>query len=63
MHQPATNKQVCLHFQGAGHRLEADAIMLPIMKLKSENVWVRKALEKKFINEHDMIDSGLNKCL
>merc|ERR1712105_502384 len=63
MHQPATNKPVGQNFQEADHRLEADAVMLPIIKLKTENVWVRKAMERKFINEHDMIDSGLNRCL
>ena len=63
MHQPATNKPVGQHYQEAGHRLEADAVMLPIIHLKTSNVWVRKAMERKFINEHDMIDSGLNRCL
>ena len=63
MHQPATNKPVGQHFQGAGHRLEADAVMLPIIHLKTGNVWVRKAMERKFINELDMIDSGLNRGL
>ena len=63
IHQEATNKPVGQHFLEAGHRLEADSVMLPIIKLKTDNVWVRKALEKKFINDHDMIDSGLNRCL
>ena len=62
MHQ-LTNKPVGQHFQEAGHRLEADAVMLPIIHLKTDSVWVRKAMERKFINEHDMIDSGLNRCL
>ena len=38
MHQPATSKPVGQHFQGAGHRLEADAVMLPIIHLKTDNV-------------------------
>ena len=63
MHQHATTKPVGQHYQEAGHRHEADAVMLPIIKLKTDNVWVRKALERKFINDHDMIDSGLNKYL
>ena len=63
MHQGSTSKPVGLHFQEQGHRLEADSVMLPIIKLKSENVWIRKALERQFINDHDMIDSGLNRKL
>ena len=63
IHQETTSTPVGQHFQEAGHRQEADSIMLPIIKLKTDNVWVRKALEKKFINDHDMIDNGLNKYL
>ena len=63
MHQQATNKPVGQHFQEAGHRLEVDAVMLPIIQLKTDNVWVRKAMERKVINDHDMIDSGLNRFL
>ena len=33
------------------------AVMLPIIQLKTNNVWVTKAMERKFINEHDMIES------
>ena len=38
MHQQATSKPVGQHFQEAGHRLEADDVMLPIIYLKTENV-------------------------
>ena len=51
------------NFQEAGHRHDADAVMLPIIHLKTDNVWVRKAMERELINEHDMIDSGLNRRL
>ena len=44
MHQQVTNKPVGQHFQEAGHRLEVDAVMLPIVQLKTDNVWVRKAI-------------------
>ena len=63
MHQLGTTKPVGHHFQGGGHRAEADATMLPIIQLKTNSVWIRKAMERKFINEHDMIDNGLNKYL
>ena len=63
MHQVSTSKPVGQHFQEPGHRGEADATMLPIIKLKSDNIWIRKAMERQFINDHDMIDSGLNKYL
>ena len=63
MHQAITSKPVGLHFQEPGHRGEADATMLPIIKSKSDNIWIRKAMERRFINDHDMIDSGLNKYL
>ena len=56
-------KPVGQHFQEAGHRLGADAVMLPIIQPKTDNVWVRKAMERKFINKHDMIDIGLNRRL
>ena len=46
--------------QSSGHR-ESDATILPIMKLKSDNVWVRKAIEKKFINDDDLTDMRPNK--
>ena len=37
------------HFHEAGPRLEADAVMLSIIRLKTENVWVSKAMEGKFM--------------
>ena len=63
IHQAGTSKPVGEHFQEAGHRQEADAVVTPFIKLKSDNVWVRKALERKVINDHDLIDKGLNKNL
>ena len=63
MHVHATNKPVGLHFQSVGHRYEEDCTMIPIIQLKSRNVWMRKAIERKFISDHDMIDSGLNTYL
>ena len=47
------------HFQLPGHKVE-HCTMIPIVKMKSNNVWVRKALERKFIKDHDLIDSGIN---
>ena len=63
MHNHDMLKPVGQHFQSAGHKQEADVVMLPIVKLKSDNIWVRKAMERKFINDHDLIDKGLNKYL
>ena len=37
--------------------------MVPFINLKSENIWIIKVIERKTINDHDMIDSGLNKYL
>ena len=34
-----------------------------IINLKTENVWVRKAMERKMINDHGIMDSGLNRWL
>ena len=44
IHQENTTKPVGQHYQLPGHRLEADAVMTPIIRLKTNNIWVRKAM-------------------
>ena len=60
MEDPGTNKSVGKHFQGGTHRGKEDCVMIPFLKIKSTDPFVRKALEVKYINDFDLIDRGLN---
>ena len=48
------------HFQSVGHSLP-DFRFTPVEKIFSNNIFVRKARERMWINNHDLIRSGLNK--
>ena len=63
MEDPDTTKPVGLHFQEKGHKGAEDCTIIPFMKVKSRDPFVRLILEKKAISEFDLIDNGLNKKL
>ena len=60
--QTGTSLPVGEHFQSAGHSV-TDFIFTPVEKITSNNVFVRKARERMWINQYDMIRKGLNKKL
>ena len=53
------NKVVGKHFRET-HSKREDLVFAPIMKLKSENPWVRLHYERRFMNQHGGIDKFLN---
>ena len=57
-----TVKPVGQHFRLPGHSV-SDISFVPVEKIYSNNVFVRKSREKLMINRLNLIDSGLNKCL
>ena len=50
------------HFQLPGHSV-SDLVFIPVEKIYSRNIFVRKARERYLINKYNLIDSGLNKKL
>ena len=59
--QATTTLPVGEHFRSAGHSV-ADFTFTPIEKIYG-GVFVRKAREKRLINQLNLINSGLNKKL
>ena len=57
-----TSPPVGDHFQSAGHTV-ADFVFTPVEQISSNNVFVRKAREKMWINNFDLIRNGMNKKL
>jgi len=60
---PNTKKPVGMHFQEKGHRGPEDCTIIPFMKIRSNDPFVRLVMEKKAISDYDLIDNGLNKKL
>ena len=60
MGDPYTKKPVGMNFQEKGHRGPEDCTIIPFMKVKSSDPFVRLVLEKKAINDLHLIDNGLN---
>ena len=55
---PATTKEVGLHFQQPGHSTN-DIEMIPIEKIRRSRA-VRKIREKRLIREHQLVRYGIN---
>ena len=60
--QEHTSLSVGEHFRGAGHSV-SDFVFIPVEKIMSTNIYVRKVREKLMINKFDLITNGLNKRL
>ena len=60
-HQQTTTP-VGQHFRLPGHSV-SDCVFVPVEKIWSNNVFVRKARERRMINQLGLIEHGLNKCL
>ena len=60
--QEHTSLPVGEHFRGAGHSV-SDFVFIPVEKIMSTNIYVRKVREKLMINKFDLITNGLNKRL
>ena len=52
-------KAVPRHFRETRSEKE-DLRMTPVMLIKSNNPWVRLHFEREFINQHDLIEEGIN---
>ena len=57
-----TTKPVGQHFRLPGHSI-SDCAFVPVERIWSNNVFVRKTREKLMINKLDLIDNGLNRKL
>ena len=57
-----TSLPVGEHFRLAGHSV-SDFVFMPVEKIYSTNIFVRKARERMLINKLNMIDRGLKKRL
>ena len=57
-----TKTPVGRHFRLPGHTM-ADCVFTPVEKINSNNVFVRKARERRMINSLSLISHGLNKKL
>jgi len=40
-----------------------DLRMAPVMRVKTNNPWVRLHLERLFINKHNLVEDGINNVL
>ena len=60
MEEVSTTKVIGKHFQEKGHRGQVDCTMVPFLKVKSEDPFVRKTLETYYINKFNLIEKGLN---
>ena len=63
MEDPNTKKPVGMHFQEKGHKGPEDCTIVPFMKIRSKDPFVRLLMEKKAISDYGLIESGLNKKL
>ena len=57
-----TNTPVGRHFRLPGHTM-ADCVFIPVEKINSNNVFVRKARERRMISSLSLNSHGLNKKL
>jgi len=56
------DKPVPNHFRATGGERE-DLRMAPVMRVKTNNPWVRLHLERLFINKHNLVEDGINNVL
>merc|ERR1719234_1559349 len=52
-------KAVARYFMETGSTVE-DLIFVPIKIVKKQNLWARLELERRFLNQHNLVDDGLN---
>jgi len=57
-----TQQPVPNHFRATGGERE-DLRMAPVMRVKTNNPWVRLHLERLFINKHNLVEDGINNVL
>ena len=50
------------HFRLPGHSV-SDMVFMPVERIFSSNVFVRKARERNLINQLDLISNGMNRKL
>ena len=55
-------KAVAKHFADSYSRVE-DLVFVPFMRVRSSDPWVLRHLETKFINDFNLVDSGINRIL
>ena len=56
------DKAVPRHFEATSSGKE-NLRVTPVIKVKSNDPWTRLFLERRFINKHDLVQSGINECL
>ena len=56
------DKPVSNHFKITGSS-RRDLKVTPFMRVKNNNPWVRLHLERLFINQHNLIEDGINTVL
>ena len=56
------DKAVPRHFEATGSGKE-NLRVIPVMKVRSNNPWVRLHLERMFINKYNLVDQGINESL
>ena len=56
------DKPVPNHFRLTGSSKE-DLKVTPVMRVKTNNPWVRLHLERLFINKHNLVEDGINNVL
>ena len=57
-----TNAPVGLHFRQQGHSI-SDCVFIPVEKINSKNIFIRKARERRMISSLNLIDQGMNRKL
>ena len=60
MEEVDTSKVIEKHFQERGRRGQVDCTMVPFLKVKSSDPFVRKCLETYYINKFNINEKGLN---
>ena len=56
------NKAIPAHFTATGSKIE-DLVFVPIKLFKNSDPAVRLHFENKFVNEHNLIEAGVNRIL
>lgn len=56
------DKAVPRHFEATGSGKE-NLRVIPVMKVRSNNPWVRLHVERMFINKYNLVDQGINESL
>ena len=56
------DKPVANHFRLTGGTKD-DLRVTPVIRVKSNNPWVRLHLERQFINKHNLVEDGINVVL